>query len=171
MRKKEKRIAVVKLLIIGLLGILAVIIPNIKSMDEISFTDFVLVFVLLLIFGTKEFQVYYDYKTSIRKGIDLINDNLIWSIDNLIVYSDPQDASQLIVRNDLLWIGKGKNQNESADGLLIMLISDFEYLTRNRKLKDFLKNKSVEFNLYSSDLKNEELLKTKLKNYGSLQPA
>ena len=130
-------------------------------------TDFIPVFAVLLVFGQRDFQAYLDFKTSIKKGVDLISNNSIWSVDYLVISSNQQNDNQIIVRNDLLWIEKGNKQNENNYSLLNRLISDFETLAKNRQLRNFLKHKSTAFNLYSSDLNDEELLKTEEKNYNS----
>jgi hypothetical protein len=163
----KKKINIKGLLITGLVGIILVIILNIKTIDKISIKDFIPLLVVLSVFGTKDIKLYLDYKKLIKKGIDLIENNLIWSIDNMIITCDSEIANQIIVRNDLLWIEKGKRQDKNMDRLLEILISDFEYVAKDNRVKHFLKNKIVMYNLYSSDLKNEELLKTELKNYGS----
>jgi hypothetical protein len=163
----KKKINIKGLLITGLVGITLVIILNIKTIDKISIKDFIPLLVVLSVFGTKDIKLYLDYKKLIKKGIDLIENNLIWSIDDMIITCDSEIANQIIVRNDLLWIEKGKRQDKNMDRLLEILISDFEYVAKDNRVKHFLKNKIVKYNLYSSDLKNEELLKTELKNYGS----
>ena len=68
----KKRVNILRLLIAGFIGVLAIIILNIKSIDEITLTDFIPVFAVLLVFGQKDFQAYLDFKTSIKEGIDLI---------------------------------------------------------------------------------------------------
>ena len=163
----KRRINIKGLLIAGLVGIILVIILNIKTIDKISFKDFIPLLAVLLVFGTKEIKLYLDYKKLLKKGIDLIENNLIWSIDNMIITSDSENTNQIFVRNDLLWIEKGERQDENIDRLLKILISDFEYVAKDNRVKHFLKNKIVKYNLYSSDLKTEELLKTELKNYSS----
>jgi len=163
----KKKINIVRLSIAGLIGIFTVLIFNIKEIDKISYADFIPVFAVLLVFGFKEVQLYLDYKKRIRKGIDLLRNNLIWSIDNLIIQKESKDVSHIIVRNDLLWIEREKKQNENTERLLEILISDFENIAKDNQLKKFLKGKSVKYSLYSSDLKSEELLKTVLINYGS----
>jgi hypothetical protein len=163
----KKKVNIKGLLIAGLVGIILVIILNIKTIDKISFKDFIPLLAVLLVFGTKDIKLYLDYKKLIKKGIDLIENNLIWSIDNMIITGDSENANQIFVRNDLLWIEKGERGNENMDRLLEILISDFEYIAKDNQLKHFLKNKFVNYNLYSSDLKKEELLKTELKNYSS----
>ena len=106
----NKKINIVRLSIAGLIGIFTVVIFNLKTIDKILYTDFIPVFAVLLVFGTKEIQMYLDYKKGIRNGIDLLRKNLIWSIDNLIIQSDSEDSSQIIVRKDLLWIEREKKQ-------------------------------------------------------------
>lgn len=167
MKTMTKRINILRLFIAGFAGVLAIIILNIKSIDKITLTDFIPVFAVLLVYGRKDFQAYLEFKTSIKKGIDLLSKNSIWSVDYMLISSNPQNDNQLIVRNDLLWIEKGNKKNESNDRLLAILISDFELVAKSRLLKKYLKDKSVVFNLYSSDLKDETLLKTEGKNYGS----
>jgi hypothetical protein len=163
----KRRINIKGLLITGLVGIILVIILNIKTIDKISIKDFIPFLVVLSVYGTKDIKMYLDYKKLIKKGIDLIEHNLIWSIDNMIITSDPENANKINVRNDLLWIEKGGRKDENMDGLLEILISDFEDVARDNRVKHFLKNKTVQYNLYSSDLKREELLKTEAKNYGN----
>jgi hypothetical protein len=163
----KKKINIKGLLIAGLVGIILVIILNIKTIDKISFKDFIPLLAVLLVFVTKDIKLYLDYKKLIKKGVALIENNLIWSIDNMIITCDSKNANQITVRNDLLWIEKGARQDENADRLLEILISDFEYVAKDTSVKHFLKNKIVHYNLYSSDLKTEELLKTELKNYSS----
>lgn len=163
----KKKINIKRLSIAGLVGIILVIILNNKTLDKISFKDFIPLLAVLLVFGSKDIKLYLDYKKLIKKGINLIENNLIWSIDNMIITSDSENTNQIFVRNDLLWIEKGERQDENMDRLLEILISDFEYVAKDNRVKHFLKNKIVQYNLYSSDLKNEELLKTELKNYGS----
>ena len=165
----KKRINIVRISIAGLIGIFTVIIFNIKEIDKISYADFIPVIAVLLVFGSKEVQLYLDYKKRIRKGIDLLRNNLIWSIDNLIIQLDSENSSQIIIRNDLLWIEREKKQNENADKLLEILISDFKNIAEDRQFKKLLKDKTVKFDLYSSDLRNEELLKTEIINNGSRQ--
>lgn len=161
----NRKINIVRLSIAGLIGILLVIILNIKENENISLADFIPVFSVLLVFGIKEIQMYFNYKRSIKKGIDLISTHTIWSIDYMIINSDTEKDNQINVRNDLMWIDKGNKKNENIDMLLGMLISDFEDIAKDKRLKDFLKNKMVKFNLHSSDLKNDDLLKTEIKHY------
>lgn len=164
----KRKINIVRLSIAGLIGIFTVVVLNLKSIDKISYTDFIPVIAVLLVFGSKEIQMYLDYKKRLRKGIDLLRDNLIWSVDNLIIQSNSHNSSQIIVRNDLLWIEREKKQNENTDRLLEILISDFKNIAKDRQITKFLKDKTVKFDLYSSDLKDEELLKTELIKNGNM---
>jgi hypothetical protein len=153
---------------ISILGTLAiVIIFNIKSIDQLAVKDFIPVFTVFMVFGVKDFRKYLNYKESINKGIVIISNCSLWGIDNLIISCNSEKHDQIIVRNDLLWIEK--HENEDTNNLLKSLISDFEIIAMNRKFKTYLKNKSVEFKLYSSDLKEEKLLKIEVKNYASQQ--
>jgi len=151
--------------ILGTLGI--VIIFNIKSIDQLAVKDFIPVFTVFMVFGVKDFRKYLNYKESINKGIVIISNCSLWGIDNLIISCNSEKHDQIIVRNDLFWIEK--HENENTNNLLKSLISDFEIIAKNRKFKTYLKNKSVEFKLYSSDLKEEKLLKIEVKNYASQQ--
>ncbi|MCX6238180.1 MAG: hypothetical protein NTY07_11605 [Bacteroidia bacterium] len=163
----KKRINIGRLLFAGFLTVLVVVILNIKSIDKITLTDFIVVFIVLLVYGYKDFQAYLDFKTSIKNGVNSLNNGSIWGIDYMIISRNPENANQIIVRNDLMWIENAKKQNENKDRLLTMLISDFEIVAKSRQLRNYLKDKTVIFNLYSYGLKDEELLKTEEKNYGS----
>jgi len=161
----KKRINFVSLFVAGILAGLAVIILNINSIDKITLSDFIPVITVLLVFGYKDVQTYIDFKTSIKNGVNSLNNNSIWGIDYMIVSRNPKNANQIIVRNDLMWIENEKKQNKNKDKLLTILIADFETVAKTRRLKNYLKDKTVIFNLYSYGLKEEELLKTEEKRY------
>lgn len=161
MKRKFNFLRFFAISILGTLGI--VFIFNIKSIDQLTFRDFVPVFIVFIVIGIKDFRKYLDYKKSINEGIALIGNYSHWGIDNLIISCNPDKPNQIIVRNDLFW--SEKHDTENTHYLLKSLISDFEIIAKNRRFKFYLENKSVEFNLYSSDLKEEQLLKTEAKNY------
>lgn len=159
----------IRFFIISVLGTLAigfvfnVFIFRTKSFSELTFKDFVPVLSVFIVFGIRDYQKFHHYKKLINKGVHLLKVGSIWGFDNLIISNHPDKSDQIIVRNDLLWIEKHNTQN--TDDLLNCLISDFEIICKNRKFKAYLENKSVLFNLYSSDLKDEQLLQTDIRSY------
>jgi len=163
MKRKFNFVRFFAISIVGTLGI--VIVWHIKTIDQLTYKDFIGVFTVFVVFGIKDYMKYLDYKKSINKGIASIGHGSPWGIDNLIVTCNPNKPNQVIVRNDLFW--REKQDNLTTDDLMKCLITDFERIASHSKLKVYLENKTVEFNLYASDLKEERLLKTVAKNYAT----
>jgi hypothetical protein len=147
--------------IFGTIGI--VMIFHINTIDQLTYRDFIGVFTVFVVFGIKDFRKYLEYKKSVNEGIASMGNGSPWGIDNLVVTCNPHKTNQVIVRNDLFWTER--QDNLSTDDLMKCLIADFEKIASHSKLKVYLENKTVEFNLYASDLKEDQLLKTTQINY------
>lgn len=163
--KMKKKINLSRIVFAALVGFIVVIAMNYKRMGDVAVVDFATVVVVVSIFAVKEVLVYLHYQSSVKKGVDLVRKNSVWGINNMIVTKSIDDQNRLTVRNDLLW-GE-KKQSMGVDALLALLVADFEEMAGEPVLKAYLRHKSVTYNLYSYDLREEQLLLSKVKEYGA----
>jgi hypothetical protein len=118
-----------------------------KSFRNITWREISPIFGILIFLGIKELKDYINFYTSIKKGIDLINNGYSWNTRYLIITKNPANENEILVTNDLLWIEESNKKNYSEEMLLKKLVSDFEKIAEKSKMKNFLQNRKVIFKL------------------------
>ncbi len=117
-------------------------------------------------YGYKDLQTYIRLLGTIKKGVDTINRGLAWNVNYLVLVINPNNRNELIVKNDPLWVEMSEKKTYSNDKLISLLIADFDFLSKNRLLKKYLKDKTVLFQLVSFSPVSEEILTVERKKYG-----
>jgi hypothetical protein len=102
---------------------------------------------------------FYRQKKSLKKGIKAIKEGKSSIIEELEIMLSPNvQEDSLTISNTPKWIYKVKTDN--TDEQLDILVSDFEILRKKSYWNEFIKNKTVIFNLYSDESFDEEIIKS-----------
>lgn len=155
-----------RLFFVAIVGLITLLVLKYTFKSNITLIDFIPIVVVLLMYGYKDLQTYIRLLGSIKKGVDTINRGLAWNVNYLVLLINPNDRNELIVKNDPLWLEMSEKKTYSNDKLISLLIADFDFLSKNRLLKNYLKDKTVLFQLVSFSPVSEEIMTVERKRYG-----
>ncbi|MFN5426118.1 MAG: hypothetical protein ACK5A2_12135 [Bacteroidota bacterium] len=139
-----------RLFFVAIVGLITLLVLKYTFKSNITLIDFIPIVVVLLMYGYKDLQTYIRLLGTIKKGVDTINRGLAWNVNYLVLVINPNNRNELIVKNDPLWVEMSEKKTYSNDKLISLLIADFDFLSKNRLLKNYLKDKTVLFQLVLS---------------------
>jgi hypothetical protein len=149
---KDINVHLVRIIVAISVCCIVTIVFQVFKFDSVSFTNFIPIYGLALMVVSKEFHSYTVLKSKVMQGIGMLKDNKKWSVNNIIVSVDEEDADILNIRNDLFWAERvvkklKKNNNNYID----TIEKEFEEIKKIKVKDNFIREKKVRYYIYNKD--------------------